>query len=148
MSTDVEHTNRRPQATIHFLWIRSLADDGVSRDDRRRAEPDSRGSMSASRPASALHGHRRADSKSARRSAQSQHNTNRHEIALLGGSSMDFVDRGDERSEPISIARCRELLGREADELIDQDIELIRRHAETMAQVVVEMFAESRQIRG
>ena len=61
---------------------------------------------------------------------------------------MDFVDRGDDRPEPISIARCRELLGDEADTLTDEDIELIRRHAETMAQVVVEMFAESRQIRG
>ena len=61
---------------------------------------------------------------------------------------MDFVDRGDERPEPISIARCRELLGDEADTLSDQDIELIRQHAETMAQVVVEMFVERRRIPG
>ena len=61
---------------------------------------------------------------------------------------MDFVDCEDDRPEPISIARCRELLGDEADTLTDEDIELIRQHVETMAQVVVEMFAESRQIRG
>jgi hypothetical protein len=61
---------------------------------------------------------------------------------------MDFVDRRDERPEPISIARCRELLGDEADALTDQDIELICRHAETMAQVVVEMFVERRRIPG
>ena len=61
---------------------------------------------------------------------------------------MDVVDRGDERPEPISIARCRELLGDEADTLTDQDIELIRQHAETMAQVVVEMFVERRRIPG
>ena len=61
---------------------------------------------------------------------------------------MDFVDRGDDRPDPISIARCRELLGDEADTLTDEDIELIRRHAETVAQVVVEMFVESRQIPG
>ena len=61
---------------------------------------------------------------------------------------MDFVDRGDDRPEPISIARCRELLGDEADTLADQEIELIRQHAETMAQVVVEMFVESRRIPG
>jgi hypothetical protein len=61
---------------------------------------------------------------------------------------MDFVDRGDERPEPISIARCRELLGREADELIDQDIELIRRHAEAMAKLVVEIFVEGRRTSG
>ena len=46
---------------------------------------------------------------------------------------MDFVERGDDRPEPISIARCRELLGDEA---------------ETLAQIVIEMFVESRQIPG
>jgi hypothetical protein len=61
---------------------------------------------------------------------------------------MDFVDRGDDRPDPITIARCRELLGDEADTLTDQDIELIRRHAETMAQVVVEVFVESGRIPG
>jgi hypothetical protein len=61
---------------------------------------------------------------------------------------VDFVDRGDDRPEPISIARCHELLGDEADTLTDEDIDLIRQHAETMAQVVVEMFVESRQIPG
>ena len=61
---------------------------------------------------------------------------------------MDFVDRGDDRPEPISIARCRELLGDEADTLTNQDVELIRRHAETMAQVVVEMFVANRRIPG
>ncbi len=61
---------------------------------------------------------------------------------------MDFVDRGDDRPEPIAVARCRELLGHEADTLTDQDVELIRRHAETMAQVVVQMFVESRRISG
>ena len=61
---------------------------------------------------------------------------------------MDFVDRGDDPSEPISIPRCRELLGDEADTLTDQDVELIRRHAETMAQVVIEVFVESRRIPG
>ena len=61
---------------------------------------------------------------------------------------MDFVDRGDDRPEPISTARCRELLGDEADTLTDQDIEMIRRQAETMAQIVVEMFVESRRIPG
>ena len=59
---------------------------------------------------------------------------------------MDFVDRGDDRPEPISIARCRERLSDEADTLTDHDIELIRRHAETMAQVVIEIFVESRRV--
>ena len=132
---------------VHVSAERVAYDGRLSRDDCHRAEHDSRGSMSASRPASVLHGHRRAGFKPARWSAQSQHNTNRHESPVWG-SSMDFVDRGDDRPEPISIARCRELLGDEADTLTDQDVELIRRHAETMAQVVIEMFVESRRIAG
>lgn len=61
---------------------------------------------------------------------------------------MDFVDLADDRPGPISIARCRDLLGDEADTQTDQDIELIRRHAEAMAQIVIEMFVESRRIPG
>jgi len=53
---------------------------------------------------------------------------------------MAFVERADDRPESIPIERCRELLGDEADALSDQEIALIRRHAETMAYVVVEMF--------
>jgi hypothetical protein len=50
------------------------------------------------------------------------------------------VERADSRPEPISIARCRELLGEDAESMTDQDIEDIRRHAETMASIVVEMY--------
>ena len=42
--------------------------------------------------------------------------------------------------EPISIARCRELLGDEALNLSDEDVHAIRRHADTMAHVLVEIF--------
>jgi hypothetical protein len=55
---------------------------------------------------------------------------------------MEFVDRADDRPEPISITRCRELLGQEADAMTDQEVALIRRHAETMAWIVVEMYRE------
>ena len=55
---------------------------------------------------------------------------------------MEFVERADDRPEPISIARCRELLGEEAESMTDQEIALIRRHAETMACIVVEMYQE------
>ena len=61
---------------------------------------------------------------------------------------MDVPEGAEAIPEPISIARCRELLGDEADTLTDQDVELIRRHAETMAQVVVQMYVESRRIPG
>ena len=55
---------------------------------------------------------------------------------------MEYVEHAEPRPEPISIARCRELLGEVAESMTDQDIEDIRRHAETMASVVVEMYRE------
>ena len=55
---------------------------------------------------------------------------------------MEFVEHADDRSEQISIARCRELLGEEAESMTDQEIDLIRRHAETMACIVIEMYQE------
>jgi hypothetical protein len=56
--------------------------------------------------------------------------------------SMEYVEHADLKPEPISIARCRELLGEDAESMTDQDIEDIRRHAETMAGIVVEMYQE------
>jgi hypothetical protein len=51
-------------------------------------------------------------------------------------------------SEPMSIARCRELLGPEADGLSDVEVDQIRRHADVMAHVVVEIFLEQRGSQG
>ena len=55
---------------------------------------------------------------------------------------MEYVEQPDPMPEPISIARCRELLGEDAESMTDQDVEDIRRHAETMACIVVEMYQE------
>ena len=55
---------------------------------------------------------------------------------------MEFVELTDDGPEPISIARCRELLGEEAASLTDHEVALIRRHAATMACIVVEMYHE------
>jgi len=55
---------------------------------------------------------------------------------------MDY--KHDVTFEPISIARCRDILGHEADTLSDVEVEEIRRHAEAMAHVIVEMFLEQR----
>jgi hypothetical protein len=60
----------------------------------------------------------------------------------LAGVPMEYVEHADPRPEPISIARCRELLGEDAESMTDQDIEDIRRHAETMTCIVVEMYQE------
>ena len=59
---------------------------------------------------------------------------------------MEYVEHADPKPEPIPIARCRELLGDEAEALTDHEIALIRRHAETMARMVVEMYLEHPRI--
>jgi hypothetical protein len=59
---------------------------------------------------------------------------------------MEFVEHADDRLEPISIERCRELLGEEAESMTDQEVALIRRHAETMACIVAEMYLEGCRI--
>ncbi len=45
--------------------------------------------------------------------------------------------------EPISIARCRELLKDEADGLSDEEVQVIRRHADAMARVLIAVFLEN-----
>lgn len=48
----------------------------------------------------------------------------------------------DVNSDPMSIERCREILGREADGLSDLEVEDMRRHADAIAHVVVQIFFE------
>ena len=55
---------------------------------------------------------------------------------------MEYVEHAEPTPEPISIARCRELLGDEAGSMTDQDIEGMRQHAETMACILVAMYQE------
>ena len=59
---------------------------------------------------------------------------------------MEFVELAESGPEPISIARCRELLGEDADSMTDQDVDDIRRHAETMASIVVEIYQKQSRI--
>ncbi len=61
------------------------------------------------------------------------------------GRSMD--DRRNTRDDIASAdtsARCRELLGEEAEGLTDDEVDRIRRHADAVAHVIVEMFLEQR----
>ena len=51
----------------------------------------------------------------------------------------DIIDREAE-SEETSLARCRELLGDEAAEIPDEQLDAIRQHAQAMAIVLVELF--------
>jgi hypothetical protein len=48
----------------------------------------------------------------------------------------------------ISIARCRELLGDDGCALSDEEIELLRRRADAMAHILVEIFVQSLPPRG
>ncbi len=58
---------------------------------------------------------------------------------------MHVVERREDGPDGITIARCRELLGRDAQALTDREVALIRHHAETMAHIVVEIFVANRR---
>ena len=49
--------------------------------------------------------------------------------------------------EAIPIARCRELLGDEAEELSDDEVDAIRRHAQAMAHILIEIRERPRPSR-
>jgi hypothetical protein len=53
----------------------------------------------------------------------------------------------DDLADADTIARCRELLSDEADGLSDEEMDLIRRPADAVALVIVEMFLEQRTAR-
>ena len=50
---------------------------------------------------------------------------------------MDVPDSADQEPEPISIARCRELLGDDAQTMSDEDVVAVARHAETLAHILI-----------
>jgi hypothetical protein len=53
-------------------------------------------------------------------------------------------DRRDTIAAASTIARCRELLGDDADGLSDQEVDQIRRHADAVAHAIIDMFLEQR----
>ena len=55
---------------------------------------------------------------------------------------MDEIPSADVPTDELSIVQCRELLGDEAADLDDDEIDRIRRCAETVAQAVIEMFLD------
>lgn len=57
---------------------------------------------------------------------------------------MEQTDPAPLHTDQISINRCRELLGDEAVGLSDEQVDQLRRHAETMAHVVIDAFLEDR----
>ncbi len=59
---------------------------------------------------------------------------------------MAVHDRAENATEPISIVRCRELLGDEADALTDSEVLELVRHAEGMARVLIELVLRDGRI--
>lgn len=60
------------------------------------------------------------------------------------GPAMEQINSADLTADQILIDRCRELLGDEAIGLSDDEIDQIRRHAEMMAQVLIEVYLHDR----
>jgi hypothetical protein len=52
---------------------------------------------------------------------------------------MDVLDSAEQEPESISIGRCRELLGEDADTMSDDEVLIVARHAESRAHVVIEL---------
>ena len=50
---------------------------------------------------------------------------------------MDVPDRAELELEPISISRCRELLGDDAEIMSDEEVVAVARHAETLAHILI-----------
>lgn len=63
--------------------------------------------------------------------------------SLSTAPTMSDLKESELVSERVTIARYRELLGDEARDLSDEDIEAIRRHAQTMAHALIDAFRES-----
>ncbi len=59
---------------------------------------------------------------------------------------MDVSERVDAGPEPMSIQRCRQLLGDEADALSDDDVRDILRQADAMAHILVVLAMQDGRI--
>jgi hypothetical protein len=84
--------------------------------------------------------------KSTRQSAPpSQHESSG--LACDWGTAMDVPECAEDASEQISIVRCRELLGDDADALSDDEVLVVARHAEALAHVVIALALQEGHIR-
>ena len=62
------------------------------------------------------------------------------------GDAMDVPERADITPEPITISRCRELLGDEADALSDDEVRDVARHAEVMARILIALALQNGRV--
>jgi len=58
---------------------------------------------------------------------------------------MDEILQAGEAIDEISIEQCRELLGDEAIDLTDDEVERVRRCADTVAQILIDMFLDEKR---
>jgi hypothetical protein len=58
---------------------------------------------------------------------------------------MEEILPAAETNDEISMERCRELLGEEAIDLRDDEVDRIRRCADALAQAVIEMFLDEKR---
>jgi hypothetical protein len=59
---------------------------------------------------------------------------------------MDVPECAEVIPEPISIGRCRELLGDEADAVTDDEVIDVARHAEAMAHVLIALALQDGRV--
>jgi hypothetical protein len=59
---------------------------------------------------------------------------------------MDVLDRAEQEPESISIGRCRELLGEDADTMSDDELLIVARHAESLARIVIDLALQDVRI--
>ena len=59
---------------------------------------------------------------------------------------MDVPDRAEQEPGPISVPRCRELLGDEADTLSDEEVLIVARHAESLAHLMIDLALQDVRI--
>ena len=59
---------------------------------------------------------------------------------------MDVPERTEQPPEPISVARCRDVLGDEADALTDVGVIEVARHAEAMAHILIALSLQDGRV--
>jgi hypothetical protein len=69
-----------------------------------------------------------------------------HTTRVQWGTAMDVPEPAEAIPESISIARCRELLGTEADARTDDEVLEIARHAEAVAHIVIALALQDGHI--
>ena len=59
---------------------------------------------------------------------------------------MDVPDRAEQEPEAISAARCRELLGDDANTLTDDEVLAVARDAEALAHIMIDLALQDVRI--